>query len=206
MRKLPDWSFDLLLVIGGICSIIAISGLLMSASGFGTWIITSPFVAPAQSQPFRNFAIQAFITTLPFFGGSIAIALTANTLIDAEMNRSERQERIKLSQQLDPQQHSYAIAATNSLLFDLAETQRRVRDLELRLNDRIDEQIRLLNRIAELEEAVYGSSEDTDFYPAETATNLSSPPCCQYLNEGLIRCAVHPNQIDCEGCRDYCDQ
>lgn len=207
MRKIPDLYFDLLVMIGGICSIITILGLILSAGGFGVWFISSPLVAlmPNQHQQMLEFARQLFSATLLFFGGCIATSLTVNFLVEflveAESGRACHSARLMLNQQLN-QQHP-AIATSHSLISELAETQRRVRDLELRLNDRIDEQIRLLNRIAELEEAVYGSAHATDFYPPIPTSDLSVTHRCRYLNEGLLRCAVHPDRIDCEGCRDY---
>lgn len=216
MRKLPDQSFNLLLVIGGICSIATIIGLLVSAGSFGIWIVTSPFVVPAQSQQFRDFAIQAFTAILPFLGAIIATALTTNTLSEAECERSEKQARLKLSQQISQNTAGYSIAAINSLALELSDTQRRVSDLELRLNDRIDEQVRLLNRIAELEEAIQTLPQGTDFYsPGESLNSTTSDDFseaaprsnrpCRYLNAGSIRCAVHPYRTDCEECRDFCD-
>jgi len=217
MRKLSNWSLNLLLAIGGVCAITTILGLLFTAGGLIVWIVVSPFVALAQEQPFRDFTLRFAIATLPFFAGSMAIALTTNTLSEAECERSERQARLRLSQTLNQNQQSDSIAATNSLALDLAETQRRVRDLELLSNSRIDEQIRLLNRIAELEAAIQGLTEDTDFYPADPLLNSitlgsfrggdSSPDrSCLYWHGGSIRCAVHPDQPTCDGCRDYREQ
>lgn len=195
----PDWSFNLIVKIGGLCSIVTLAGIVVSAGSYVTWLASMPFMSERQSEPIHEFANKTVLATLPFLGVSIAGAATASFVLDREWERRKTQQDLDAIERI--RQSVEQINAHEIELSGIRPTLEEISAQQTRLSERLTEIAQQLS--------TYSTESSTDFYAPETPlTNTESDRAdCRYFNSGshqfYLRCSEHPHRTNCIDCSAY---
>jgi len=200
----PNWSFDLITKIGGLCAIVTLAGVAVSAGTYVTWLASLPFVDRQRSEEIFQFANKTGSATFPFLGGAIAAACTASFLLDRAWERRKTQDDLIAAERI-----RQAVEQINAHEIELTQ----IRPL---LNQVSAEQARLSERMAEIRQQLHDyiteSDTATDFYspslPASSTNGQIDRHDCQFLNPDrssrfYLRCSQEPCRQNCVGCASF---